>query len=291
MFKLIVLCLLLLSRETFAAPRTMADVLAASTPSDWRPIDLDNTLYMELNTGRVIIELAPVFAPRTTTNIKTFAHEHYYDGTSINRVQDNYVVQWGDATEKKPLGTVTKIVKAELSVPVLGTGQFTPLVDGDIYADKAGFTNSMPSARDDKTKQAWLTHCYAMVGVGRDVAPDSGNGAELYVVIGHAPRHLDKNVTLVGRVVQGVELLSVLPRGTGALGFYEKPEQRVIIKSIRLAKEVPVAERINLEIIRTDTPTFNALVESRRHRVDEWFVDPVGHIELCNVPLPVRVVK
>ncbi len=274
-----------------AAPPTMADVIAASIAADWRAIDPANTLYMELATGRVIIELAPNFAPRTIGNIKTMAREHYYDGISINRVQDNYVVQWGDASEKKPLGTATKTVKPELSISAASTGKFTALADGDIYADKAGFSNSFPSARDDKTKQAWLTHCYGMVGVGRDVAPESGNGAELYVVIGHAPRHLDKNVTIVGRVVQGIELLSALPRGTGALGFYAKPEQRIAIKSIHLASETPIVERTNLEVIRTDTPTFKALVESRRHRVDDWFVDPVGHIELCNVPLPVRKVK
>jgi len=127
-----------------------------------------------------------------------------------------------------------------------------------------------------------------MVGAGRDVASDSGNGSELYVVIGHAPRHLDRNIALVGRVVQGMEWLSALPRGTGALGFYEKPEQRLAIRSVRLASDVPEAERSNLQVLRTDTPTFTALVESRRNRSDEWYKRPAGHIELCNVPIPVR---
>ena len=92
-----------------------------------------------------------------------------------------------------------------------------------------------------RKNEAWLTHCYGSVGVGRDVDSDSGGGTELYAVIGNAPRHLDRNITLVGRVVQGMELLSVLPRGTGALGFYEKAEQRVPIKSIRVAADVPAA--------------------------------------------------
>jgi peptidylprolyl isomerase len=128
-----------------------------------------------------------------------------------------------------------------------------------------------------------------MVGVGRDTAADSGGGTELYVVIGQAPRHLDRNVTLVGRVWQGMELLSALPRGTGTMGFYEKPDQQVPLKAIRLAAEVAPTERTHLEILRTDTPLFKDLVESRRNRREDWFHFQAGHIELCAVPIPVRV--
>ena len=127
-----------------------------------------------------------------------------------------------------------------------------------------------------------------MVGAGRDNDVDSGGGTELYVVTGHAPRHLDRNVTLVGRVVQGMELLSSLPRGSGALGFYEKPEQRTPIRSIRVAADVPEAERAPLEVLRTDTPTFAAYVEARRNRHEEWFKVPAGRIDVCNIPLVSR---
>jgi peptidylprolyl isomerase len=108
------------------------------------------------------------------------------------------------------------------------------------------------------------------------------------VVIGHAPRHLDKNVTLLGRAVQGMELLTTLPRGTGALGFYEQREQMPAVVSVRVAADVPPAERTELELLRTDTPTFLEFVAARRTRRESWFLDPVGKIELCNVPLPVR---
>jgi peptidylprolyl isomerase len=127
-----------------------------------------------------------------------------------------------------------------------------------------------------------------MLGAGRENDPDSGGGTELYVVIGHAPRHLDRNVTLFGRVIQGIELLSALPRGPGPMGFFEKPEQRVPIRQLRLAADLPPRERTALEVLRTDTPTFEALVESRRNRSEDWFEMPAGHIEVCNVPLPVR---
>jgi peptidylprolyl isomerase len=92
-------------------------------------------------------------------------------------------------------------------------------------------------------------------------------------------------------VVDGIDRLSVLPRGTGALGFYEKPEQRVPIRAVRLAADVPAGERTDLEALRTDSATFRELVDARRFRRDDWYKVPAGHVDVCNVSLPVRRVK
>ena len=278
-----------------ARPATMAEVLAAASPADFRPLDPENTLYLDLATGRVVIELAPAFAPAHVANVKQLVRERYFDGLAILRAQDNYVVQWGDPNGENPEAR-RAIEKAQRTLPAEfdrawdDAAAFTPLADGDVYAPQVGFAGGFPAARDPATRRTWLAHCYGMVGAGRDVAPDSGGGTELYVVIGHAPRHLDRNVTLLGRVVQGIALLSTMPRGTGALGFYEKPEERIPVRSVRVAADVPAGERVALEVLRTDTPTFAALVEARRNRREEWFHSPVGHIELCNVPIPVRPV-
>jgi peptidylprolyl isomerase len=268
-------------------PLTAAEVLAASSPSDWRPLDLQNTLYMELGSGRVIIELNPQFAPRHVANVEALARGGYFDGLSIVRVQDNYVVQWGDPEGKKPVGTAQRTLGAEFERSLRGVS-FTRVPDTDTYAPEVGFAEGFPVARDPVTGRAWLVHCYGMVGAGRDNDVDSGGGTELYAVIGQAPRHLDRNVTLLGRVVSGMELLSALPRGSGPLGRYERSEQRVPIKSIRLAADVPAAQRTELEVLRTDTPTFLAYVEARRSRHEEWFKVPAGHVDVCNVPIPVR---
>ena len=266
---------------------TTADVIATSTATDWRPLDPQNTLYLELPTGRVIIELATQFAPHHAANIEALAREGYYNGTAIVRSQDNYVVQWADPDGKRPIKNAQKTLAAEFERTARGI-PFTPLVDPDTYAPEVGFSDGFPAARDPKFGRAWLVHCYGMVGAGRDNDVDSGGGTELYVVIGHAPRHLDRNVTLVGRVVQGMEMLSDLPRGTGAFGSYEKPEQRVPIKSMRVAADVPAPQRTELEVLRTDTPTFTAYVEARRNRREEWFKVPAGHVDVCNVPIVVR---
>jgi peptidylprolyl isomerase len=203
------------------------------------------------------------------------------------------VAQWGDPNADKP-EMARRIQQAQRQLPAEferafdPSLPFTPLPDGDVYASEVGFSDGFPVARDRRSGKMWLVHRYGMVGSGRDSAPGSGGGTELFAVIGHAPRHLDRNDTLIGRVVHGIELLSTLPRGTGPLGFYEKSEQHVPIKSVRVAADIPPRERTELEILRTDTPTFRQLIESRRNRREEWFATPTGRIEIGNVPVPAR---
>lgn len=273
-----------------AAGRTMAEVLAAAKPSDWRPVNPENTLYMDLPADRVVIELQPEFAPKHTANLRALTRAKYFDGLAITRSQDNFVVQWGDANAQKSFGEAKKSLAPEFTRPAAGL-KFTALPDPDTYAAQTGFVNGFPAARESAQGSAWLVHCYGMVGAGRENDANSGSGAELYVVNGHAIRMLDRNITVVGRVLQGMDVLSTMPRGRGPMGFYQKLEERTPIMQIRLAADVPAAERTNLEVLRTDTQTFTDLVESRRNRQDEWYKVPAGRIDVCSVPLPVRKAK
>jgi peptidylprolyl isomerase len=266
---------------------TAAQALAASKPEEWRTLDPENTLYLELPAGRVVIELAPRFAPEHVANIKLLAREGYFDGTAVIRAQDNYVAQWGDPTEKKPVKTAKERLKAEFAAPFDPALPLTALPDGDVYAPAVGHWQGFPVAHDREAM--WLAHCYGMVGAGRDSDEGSGSGSSLYAVIGHAPRHLDRNVTLVGRVVWGIDLLSTLRRGPGAMGFYEQPQEMMPLRTSRLAADVPAAERTALELLRTDSATFAAVAEARRNNPDPWTKRQTGHIELCNVQLPVRL--
>lgn len=264
-----------------AAPLSPTDIVGRAPASDWRTLDPANLLVMKLAAGQVVIELAPDFAPKTTANVKRLVQAHYFDGAWIIRSQDNYVAQWAQDGPK---------AKAEEHHPGYAEFErprrpsFHPLPDPDGYAREAGFDGDFPAASDGTSE--WLAHCYGMVGAGRDTAPASGSGVELYAVNGQAPRHLDRNITLLGRVVSGMELLSSLPRGTAALGFYDKPAQRTKILSIALAAQMPGAPR--LQILRTDSASFARYVEARRNRRDAWFVHPAGHVDICNLPLPVR---
>lgn len=271
---------------------TLAEVIKASAPADWRPLDPDNTLLMDLPSGRVVIELAPAFAPNTAANIRALVRERYFDGLAIIRSQDGFVVQWGDPDEENPKPfKAAKQVKAEFTAPLKSVGGFVRLKDGDVYAPQVGHVGGFPAARDPATGETWLAHCYGMIGVARDTGADTGNGSQLYVVSGHAPRHLDRNITVVGRVVHGMPLLSAQPRGTGAAGFYEKPEQRMPIRSVRMAADLPPAERARFEVMRTDSAAYQAVVEAQRNRGGPWTKVAAGKIDLCNAPIPVREQK
>jgi peptidylprolyl isomerase len=270
-------------------PPTTAQVLESAQPSDWRRPDPANLLYLDLAAGRVIIELAPRFAPRHVENIRALVKERFFDGLAITRVQDNFVTQWGDADGIRPTESARRKLPDEFA---FAWNQAVPLVklpDADGYAPETGWIDGFPAGVERKPSgQAWMTHCYGVLGVGRDNWPDTGSGSELYVVIGQAPRQLDRNVVALGRVLRGAELLSALPRGTGPLGGYEKPEQRVPIRSARFASELPDTERAAIEVLRTDTPLFTRYVESRRNRRDDWYIHPAAHIDVCNVAVPVR---
>jgi peptidylprolyl isomerase len=154
-----------------------------------------------------------------------------------------------------------------------------------------GFVDGFPAARDPRTGQAWPVHCYGTVGAGRSFDEDSSTGAELYVAIGQSPRHLDNNLTVVGKVLVGMELLSAIQRGPPPMGLYEDAAERTPIRSIRLASEVPREERTRLIALRTDTETFLDATEARRNRIDDFYKRSSGHIDICNVPVAVQVAE
>lgn len=272
-----------------------SEIVAAAKADNWAAIKPSDILVMDLapdskgKPRRVIIQLMPApFSQSWVSNIRKLAAAHWWDGTSINRVQDNYVVQWGDATEKKALPDGLSVVDAKDYVtPDWPTKDWIlARADGrpDAYAGAHGFYLGWPLAQG--REGLWPVHCYGMVGVGRNLSPDTGTGAELYTVIGHAPRHLDRNIALVGRVIEGIEHMSSLPRGTGALGFYEKEEERVPILSVRLgnaAKDVPA-----FEYLSTDSDSFAAYADARANRRDAFFNIPAGSADICNIPVPIR---
>jgi peptidylprolyl isomerase len=282
--------------DTPKATPTAKELIAKSRPAEWRSPDPNNLLYMQLPQGRVVIELASDFTPLHAANIRTLVREHYFDGLAIIRVQDNFVTQWGDPNDDdngdkskiRPLGNAKRTLPPEYTRPIDPKLPWTPLPDGDVYAPQVGFSEGFPAARDPSNGREWLVHCYGMVGVARDVAPDSGNGSSLYVAIGQAPRQIDRNLAIAGRVLEGMQYLSALPRGTGPLGFYTQAAQRVPILSVKLAADLPPAQREKLTVLRTDSETFAALIEAKRNRRDAFYTLPAGKIELCNIDIPVR---
>jgi cyclophilin family peptidyl-prolyl cis-trans isomerase len=280
--------------------KSYADIIATAPAEAWRTPDLENLVYLDLPSGRVVIELAPNLAPNHVANIRTLIREKYFDGLAIVRSQDNYVAQWGepvDTVPPKPILQAKKNLAPEfdrtLTAKEFRAFAFDRLPDRDGYAPEVGFASGFHAGRDAKTNTVWGAHCYGAVGVGRAAEATSGSGASLYAITGHAPRHLDRNVTVVGRVLQGMPLLSVLPRGTKALGFYATPAETTPIKSISIAADVPEAQRTILEVMRSDSPSFKLAVEALRNRgagdPKSWFKRPAGYVEICNISVPTRL--
>lgn len=273
-----------------AKPPTLADIVSAANADEWQRVDPQDLVLIDLADGsRVAIALAPALAPAHVANIRGLIRAHWFDGGSIYRVQDDYVVQWGqgDDDKKAPKGLEGPL-PAEYDRPAAGL-VVTPLPHRDTFAPKVGYSGAFPVAVDKG--RAWMTHCYGIVGVARGLAPDTGNGGELYAVLGQSPRQLDRNIALVGRVLDGFEHMTALPRGTGALGFYEKPEQRIAIRRVSLAADLPAAARPAYEWLRPESASFASWLHLKANRHDDFFQVPAGAIDLCNALPPVRAAK
>jgi len=273
---------------------TLADIVNAAKPVEWQRIDPQYLVLIDLADGsRVAIALAPALTPQHVGNIRGLIRAHWFDGGAVYRVQDNYVVQWGqgDDDKKAPKGLEGPL-PAEYDRPAVGL-PITALPYRDTFAPRVGYSGPFPVAAEGsgKNDRAWMTHCYGIVGVARGLAPDTGNGGELYAVLGQSPRQLDRNIALVGRVLDGFEHMTALPRGTGALGFYEKPGQRVAIKRVTLAADLPTDTRPAYEWLRPESASFAQWLHLKANRHDDFYQRPAGAIDLCNALPPVRPVK
>lgn len=277
-----------------AAGMTPTEAIASAAPADWRAVAPENLLLMDLRevngtpARRVTIELAPAFAPIHVANIRAFARAGWWNRSGVYRVQDNYVAQWGNGETAKgmPAGVIP-VPPAEYDRDLEGQRP-RPLGSRDSYAAAVGHLAGWPVAWNPRTGRVNLVHCYGMVGVGRGEAPDTGSGGELYAVIGHAPRHLDRNIAVVGRVIDGIEALSARPRGTEALGFYKLRSADIPIARVTLASDLPPAQRPVYEVLDTGSAAFARYVTARANRKDSFFVTPAGGVDICNAPVPTR---
>jgi cyclophilin family peptidyl-prolyl cis-trans isomerase len=266
---------------------TPYEVAINASEKAWRPVAPENLLIMELDYGsRVAIELAPTFAPVHVANIRALVRGGWFDGNAVVRVQDNFVVQWGgvDAKRNTPVNVIAN-PPAEYDWPSSGL-KIHPLPSRDPYATVVGYVDGWPVASNGS--RIWLTHCYGMVGVGRELPPDTGTGAELYTVIGQAPRRLDRNMALVGRVIDGMEKLAELPRGTASGGYFTDPGQQVPIKRVWVSADMPEPDRPRYAVMRTDSRAFARYAQASANRRDAFFVRPADRIELCAVAVPIR---
>lgn len=267
------------------APKSPSEIAQAAPLAAWSQIDADNIVIFTLKDGKQFtIELADKLSPIHVNNIKKLVRAGWFEKTSIVRVQDNYVVQWGAPENTKLPDGIN--LKPQEEYEFLKPKNFVALPFKDTFAAQTGYVNSWPVATDGK--KAWPVHCYGAIGVGRDMAPDTGTGQELYTVIGQSPRHLDRNINISGRILSGMENLTAQSRGTGTMGFYEKEEEKQPIISAKIASDLPEALRPKYQVLRADTKTFQEWLHAKANRGAPFFIKPAGAVDICNALLPIR---
>lgn len=270
--------------EALEGKLSPAEILENSAPADWRALDPEETLYIELERGRVVVALSTQLAQKHVAQIKALAREGFYDGLSFYRVIDGFVAQGGDVLEKREVENAAETLAAEFDEPMRDDIRFSPIKDADGYAARVGFIASLPAGADADGKRVWHLHCTGAMAMARDVGKDTA-GTEFYITL-QPQRYLDRNLTVFGRVVEGMEHLQALRRVAPAQS--EDDDLGETILSMRVGADLPEAERANLGILRSGTETFDAYVESRRNRPGEFFYHRPDYIDICQFAPPVR---
>ena len=270
----------------------------------WNALDPDNTVYMALPEGTVVIQLNPVFAPKTVKHFKQLLEEQFYRGTSFYRVIDGFIAQGGDESDIDGSQSADTLeAEFEIDWPVKPADKdeaknwepmsWTPVQTDDMFAAYTGFIDGFPAARDDKEAgKAWLTHCPGTVAMARNEDPDSSS-TDFYIVIGQAPRYLDRNLTVFGRVVWGMDIVQRIKRGPALdNGIIEEDLERTWIKQMSLASSIDAEQRLDIYVADTNSDGFKKILTQRRNRNQKFFHHkPPKVLDVCQVPIPARLEK
>lgn len=274
---------------------------AADDAGDWRKVDPDNLVLIDTKYGETAVELAPGFAPRHVERMRALIRAHFYDGLTFYRVIEGFVAQGGAgedtaSTRDKPADPEIEKkwprLKAEFERPIAGGGKFTPLGSPDLFARQVGHVDGFPAGRDPRTKTQWMIHCAGAFAFARDNAADTAT-TEFYIVIGEAPRRLDRNLSAFGRVIDGMQYVQKLERGDPAVDngvIADKTKQDAIV-SVRLASDIPEAQRPAYEVMRTDTRAFAAWKARKKNPAPGFYIrQPPPILDICLSPVPARKV-
>lgn len=273
---------------------------SAADPANWRDVAPDNLVLIGTRYGRIAIELEPDFAPKAVDRFRALARAHFYDGLSFYRVIDGFVAQGGigegTAATKDHPKRATDLkkwppLKAEFDRPIAAiSGIYTPLGSPDLFAPAVGHVKGFPVGRDPKEKRTWIIHCPGTVAFARDNGPNTAT-TEFYIVIGEAPRRLDRNLTAFGRVIAGMRYVQKLHRGDPGIeaGVIQDVSKRDKIFSVRLAADLPAATRPHYQVMRTDSAAFAKWKRDRINPAPGFYVrQPPRILDICLAPVPVR---
>ena len=252
-------------------------------PSEWRTIAPDNLLVIDTNRGRILVELAPQIAPAHVERIKLLAGRGFYDNLKWHRVIDWFMAQTGD-----PLGTGDgqswyPDLKAEFTFRRDADMAFTPVAapTGSVL----GFIGSTPvqtqpdaamAGTADHKVHGWALYCPGVAGMARDEGADTANSQ--FFLMRQAYPALDKRYTVWGRVVSGLDVVRALKASPNPDGIVDGPDQ---MTRVRVASDLPAAERPGVQVLNTASATFMAQVEQVRQARGADF-------SICDIDIPAR---
>ena len=155
----------------------------------------ETTMILKLKNGDVIIELFDTIAPNHVKRFKQLSKEKKYDGVVFHRVIDGFMAQTGDVQFGNSNSPNFDLKRA-------GTG-------GSEYPDlKAEFSD--------------IPHDRGTLSMARSSDPGSAN-SQFFICFKSAP-NLDRQYTVFGKVIQGMEFVDLIKRGEGANGEVSKPD-------------------------------------------------------------------
>lgn len=274
---------------TLALVLTAAAAVAAQDGTEWRSIEAASIAYMQLPGGEAIIELNAEFAPTTVAQFKRLVRDGFYDGLAFYRVVDGFVAQGGDGSDMADPNS-EPMLPAEFERPWSGELPFTSVQKPDMFAPETGFIDGFAAGRDMQSRKVWLTHCPGVIAMARNDGSDTGS-TDFYIVIGQAPRYLDRNLTIFGRVVSGMDVVYRVIRGpSDANGMIAEGEPSTIIEKIVLAEDVPVAARKDVRVTDTSGAEFGKVLQSRKKRGPPFFHHkPPEVLDVCQIPVATRI--
>lgn len=279
-----------MNKKSLLALSLLFTATLSQAQTQWRELSPQNTLYMETEQGRIIFELANTFSPNHVAHIKQLVRSGFYDGKSFYRVIDGFVVQGGDmeGNDKNPLAK--KTMTAEFERTIDKKAKFRLVQMPDLLAEQTGFINGFAVGRSPKENKEWLLTCPGAVNLARATDPNSGT-TDFAIMIGQAPRHLDRNMSIWGRIIHGMEHLNLIKRGDAAKGgVIENAKERSKIIKMTIAADLPKDKQLKIKVEDTNSAEFAKKVLDRRQRPHEFFHHKGnGNVDICYVKPAVEV--
>jgi cyclophilin family peptidyl-prolyl cis-trans isomerase len=280
-----------------------AAIDAPAPDAPWREVGAENLVVLKTMTGDVVIELAPEAAPRHVAQFRKAVRANLYNGEYFYRVIDGHVAQAGLEFEHRLEQWAELPLEAERVVDADG---FAPLGNEDLFAGLVGHRAGFAAGRDDDRE--WLLHCPGALGMARNSPPNTGS-TEFFIPIGQR-RYLDRNYTVFGRVISGMDHINRLeraePAGEDEIDAFTDPNTAKQafaaraqalspneILSIGLVADMPEALRPRWEVMATPSTEWEDLKTSKRDYgiYDAFVVTPPKRVDICTLPVPARPVS